>query len=157
MLTERWLTASRRLRYASLAAANGAAIVLILCFFIQPQRAQIRESLLSNQQESRKISLLRRNVVSLVSSTREAAQRLDAEPLEQFSAMELAHHSGGKLEKWQPESNPAMLEMLLPWEKLPPLFTRLSACRAVVLQGFSVEPKGELLRLAMTVGFADEP
>lgn len=157
MLTERWLAVPCWVRYASLAAVNGAAFVLIVCFFIQPQQTKIRESLLNNQHESRKISLLRHSVVSLVSSTREAAQRTDAAPLVAFSAMELVHQSGGKLEKWQPESKPAMLEMLLPWEKLPSLFAHLSACRAVVLQGFIVEPKGDLLRLAMTVGFTDEP
>ncbi|WP_435928732.1 hypothetical protein [Dryocola sp. BD613] len=157
MLTERWLTVPRWVRYASLAAVNGAAIAFIACFFIQPQQAQIKASLLNNQQESRKISLLRHSIVSLVLSTREAAQRTDATLLEAFSAMELVHHSGGKLEKWQPESKPAMLEMLLPWEKLPSLFARLAACRAVVLQGFIVEPKGELLRLALSVGFVDEP
>ncbi|NIY49424.1 hypothetical protein [Cedecea colo] len=115
------------------------------------------ESLLINQRESKKISLLRRGIMSLVLSTREAAQHIDAAPLTAFSAIELVHHSGGKLEKWQPESKPAMLVMLLPWEKLPSLFAHFSACRAVVLQGFNVEPKGELLRLVMTVGFTDEP
>ena len=156
MLTERWLTAPRWVRYASLAAVNGAAIILIVCFVIQPRQAQIREALFNNQQESRKISLLRHSVVSLVSSTRKAAHHTDATLLTRFSATEIAHYSGGKLEKWQPGNKTAALEMLLPWEKLPSLFVRLSDCRAVELQGFTVEPKGEWLRLIMTLGFADE-
>ncbi len=156
MLTERWLAAPRRVKYASLAAVNGAAIILIVCFVIQPRQAQIREALVNNQQESRKISLLRHSVVSLVSLTREAAQHTDVTPLAPFSATELVHDSGGKLEKWQPGNKTAALEMLLPWAKLPSLFVRLSGCRAVELQSFIVEPKDEWLRLTMTLGFADE-
>ncbi|MCT4703463.1 hypothetical protein MUA02_16530 [Enterobacteriaceae bacterium H20N1] len=157
MLSERWLTAPRWVKCASMAAVNGAAIILLVCFVMQPQQAKLQKSLFKNQQESRKITLLRHSLVSLVSSTRETGQHIAAAPLEHFSAVDLAHHCAGKLEKWQPESKPAMLEMLLPWEKLPSLFARLSGYRAVALQSFIVEPKGELLKLTMALDFIDEP
>lgn len=157
MLIERWLTAPRWVKYASLIAVNSAAIILMVCFVIQPQQAQIQASFLKNQRESKKIIQLRHRVVSLVSSTREAGRHIDATPHKQFSATELVHYSEGKLEKWLPESKPAMLEMLLTWEKLPFLFARLSGYRAIALKGFIVEPKGELLKLTMTLDFASEP
>ena len=78
-------------------------------------------------------------------------------PDERFSAAELVRYAGGKLEKWQPESKPAVLEMLLTWEKLPAMFARLSGYRAMRLQGFSVEPADERLKLTLLLEMADEP
>ncbi|WP_435946959.1 hypothetical protein [Dryocola sp. BD586] len=157
MLTERWLAAPRRVKYASLAAVNAAVVILLLCFVIRPQQARLRESLLHNQQESTTLARLRHGVVALVSSTRVAEQPGEAPPPESFSAVEFAHQGGGKLEKWQPEGQTATLEMLLAWEKLPSLFARLSGYGDIALQGFAVEPKGERLRLAITLDISDEP
>jgi len=157
VLTERWLAAPLWVKYASLAAVNVAAVILLLGFIIRPQQVELRESLLNNQQESSALAQLRRGVIALVSSTRGVKQHREATPTGSFSAVEFVHQGGGDLEKWQPEGKNAALEMLLPWEKLPSLFTRLSGYRDVALQDFAVEPKGERLRLAMTLDIIDEP
>lgn len=153
---ERWPGLLYWAKYMSLAAVSGAALLLIELFVMRPQQARISESALNARQARSQVAALRHNLLSLIASTKDAGQRMEAMPDTRFSVMELVRYAEGKLETWQPESRPAALEMLLTWEKLPALFAHLSGYRSLSLQGFSVEPAGERLQLILMLDVAGE-
>lgn len=153
---ERWLSGPLWVRCVSIAVLACAGVVLINGLSLQPLRNQIQEYSTKNQHERERIAKLRRDVISLMLSTKGEDSRFSDVPAPRFSIMEWVQESGGKLERWQPENKPANLEILLNWENLPAIFVRFSSYSGVALQSFSMEPQGEKLKLSMALEIADE-
>lgn len=153
---ERWLSAPNWMRYAVIAVLVIAACLFINSLSLQPVRVLIQEYSTKNQHKSAQIATLRRNVIVLISSTKKGEQPFKDSPARHFSIMELVKHSGGKLLKWQPESKPVTLEVLLAWEKLPAIFVYLSNFSNVALHSFNIEPQGEKLKLIVALEVTDE-
>jgi len=80
----------------------------------------------------------------------------DAVPLEMFSAMAAVKRSGGRLVKWQPDPRHSMLEILLPWPKVPPFFRELAGYANLKLPGFVLSEAGEQVRAVVTLESTDE-
>lgn len=152
----RWLNGPRWIRAVSLVVLASAIIFLIDSFTLQPLKTQIQEYASKNQQESKKAVQARRELISLVSSLKSDDRRFIASPPRCFSIMDLLQHSGGKLEKWQPDNTPASLEIVLGWEKLPLIFLYFSHYGNLTLHAFNLEPKGEKLKLTVIMDIADE-
>lgn len=155
-LVERWLSGPLWVRCVSMAVFTLAAFILFDCLSIQPLRNQTLEYATKNQHESERIAKLRRDVISLILSTKGDENRFAGSPPPRFSIMELAQQSGAKLEKWQPENKPANLEIVLGWERLPAMLVQFSNYSDVALQSFSMEPQGEKIKLTMALDIADE-
>ncbi|EJF30996.1 MULTISPECIES: hypothetical protein [Enterobacteriaceae] len=80
----------------------------------------------------------------------------DAVPLETFSAMAAAKRSGGRLVMWRPEPRHSVLEMLLPWPNVPPLFKELTSYSSLKIPAFILSEAGEKVRVLLTLEFIDE-
>lgn len=153
---ERWLSGPQWVRQASLLAFICAGAVFINYLSFQPQKAQIQDYSAKNQQASERMAKLRRDVISLISSTKVDEEHQEALPLPLFSVMELVQYSGGRLKKWQPENKPITLEILLDWQRLPATFAHFSHYSNVVLEAFSLEPQGEKLQLTVIMDIVHE-
>jgi hypothetical protein len=156
MLPERWIAVPPWVRCLSLVAICGAALLIAEIMIAQPRHRQADELALNNHRESQKNVILRHSLLSLMAANRQVEKPSDTLSAERFSAMAFIHRAGGKVEKWLPESKPAGLEAAVRWERLPELFTHLSRYRSVSLKGFSVEPRGDLLRLNLMLEISDE-
>lgn len=80
----------------------------------------------------------------------------DSAPLAAFSAMSAVKKSGGRLVTWVPDPRHSVLEMLLPWPNVPPLFRELANYASLKIPAFSLSEAGEEVRVSLTLEFNDE-
>ncbi|NIF33983.1 hypothetical protein F3J29_17785 [Enterobacter sp. Cy-643] len=80
----------------------------------------------------------------------------DVVSLERFSAMAAVKRSGGRLVTWRPEPQHSVLEMLIPWPNVPPLFRELANYSSLKLPAFILSEAGEKVRVLLTLEFTDE-
>lgn len=150
---ERWLSGARWIRVVTFACITSMATLASGLFLILPQNSQIQQLQAHCEQMSQQLARLRHKIQHL------AALKQPVSPLKTplFSVTDFVSQAGGQLVKWQPDDKGAVLNMLVPWEKLPGLFIRLAEYRVVANHSFTITAQGELLSLVMTMEFADEP
>lgn len=152
-LIERWLSGPAWIRVVSLVAL--AILLTFAAWFlvINPQHSRIEERAAGNQQAGQQQAELRRKIQGIKSLEKPLLPTSAA----MFSVSQLVGQSNGQLLKWQPDEKQGVLEMLVPWEMLPVLFTRLAEYRVVSSHSFTITAQGEWLKLVLTMEFADEP
>lgn len=152
-LIERWLSGPAWVRVVSLVAL--AILLTFATWFlvIHPQHSRIEKLAAGNQQADQQQAELRRKIREV--KPLEKPLLLTNAPI--FSVSQLVGQSNGQLLKWQPDEKQGALEMLVPWEMLPSLFTRLAESRVVSSHSFAITAQGEWLKLVLTMEFADEP
>ncbi|HEY3987094.1 hypothetical protein [Cedecea sp.] len=119
---------------------------------LQPRQQHLREGGQQNQQVRQHVISLQQKMAALP----ELQPLPDATPAKSFSALEAVRLSGGRLVKWQPGARAALLDILLPWPKVPPFFQQLANYPRVRLPGFALRGAGEQVRVLLTLEFADE-
>lgn len=152
-LIERWLSGPAWVRVVSLVIM---AILLTLATWyclVRPQHSLVQQLLAGNQQADQQQAELRRKIREV--KPLEKPLLLTNAPI--FSVSQLVGQSNGQLLKWQPDEKQGALEMLVSWEMLPSLFTRLAESRVVSSYSFAITAQGEWLKLVLTMEFADEP
>lgn len=149
---ERWLSGARWIRVVTFACITSMATLASGLFLILPQNSQIQQLQAHCEQMSQQMARLRQKIQQL--AVPEKPLPLKAP---RFSVTDFVSQAGGQLVKWQPDDKGAVLNMLVPWEKLPELFIRLAEYRVVANHSFTITAQGELLSLVMTMEFADEP
>lgn len=151
-LVERWLSGPGWRRVAMIVAVTGAITLATWTGLLRPHHSHFSQLEASNQQIAQRIAELERKVLQATSS------ELHVRPsnLRAFSVTEFVAESSGKLLKWQPENREGILEVLVPWEELPGLFTRLAAYRVVSGHSFTIAAQEGLLKLMLTMEFYDE-
>lgn len=152
-LIERWLSGPAWVRVVSLVIM---AILLTLAAWyclVRPQYSLAQQLIAGNQQADQQQAELRRKIREV--KPLEKPLLLTNAPI--FSVSQLVGQSNGQLLKWQPDEKQGALEMLVPWEMLPSLFTRLAEFRVVSSHSFAITAQGEWLKLVLTMEFADEP
>lgn len=152
-LIERWLSGPAWIRVVSF-----GVLVILLMFaawfcVMHPQHSRIEKLVAGNLQEGQQQAELRRKIRQIKSLEKPLLPT--SAPV--FSVSQLVGHSNGQLLKWQPDEKQGVLEMLIPWEMLPVLFTRLAEYRVVSNNNFTITAQGEWLKLVLTMEFADEP
>lgn len=151
-LIERWLSGPGWRRVAMITVVTGLVTIAAWMSLIRPQHSHFSQLEADSKQTAQRIAELQRKVLQISSS------ELHVRPsnLRAFSVAEFVGESRGKLLKWQPENKGGILEILLPWEELPGLFTRLAEYRVVSGHSFTITAHGGLLKLMLTMEFSDE-
>ncbi|WPU23365.1 hypothetical protein RI049_00925 [Cedecea neteri] len=126
----------------------------LFCFWlwIWPLRQQVRAQEQHNQQRWQQVLSLQRQIAGLP----KPEPLPDTVPLALFSAMAAVKRSGGRLVKWQPDPRHSVLEMLLPWPRVPPLFRELASYESLSLSAFILSEAGEQVRAVVTLALSDE-
>ncbi|HEY3588884.1 MAG TPA: hypothetical protein VGL07_02185 [Buttiauxella sp.] len=150
---ERWLSGQAWIRVVSLVALTILLTLAAWLLVIHPHHSLRQQLASGNQQTSQQQAELRRKIRE-IKSPKKAMLPVSA-PI--FSVSQLVGQSNGQLLKWLPEEKQGVLEMLVPWEMLPILFTRLAEYRVVSSHSFTITAQGEWLKLVLTMEFADEP
>lgn len=152
-LIERWLSGPAWIRVVSFVVL--AILLVFAAWFcvMHPQHSRIEKLAAGNLQEGQQQAELRRKIRQI----RSLEKPLLPTSAPVFSVSQLVGQSNGQLLKWQPDEKQGVLEMLIPWEMLPVLFTRLAEYRVVSNNNFTITAQGEWLKLVLTMEFADEP
>lgn len=152
-LIERWISAAAWFRAVLFVAITLLVTLLTWLFFVQPHRSYIQQLEISIHQASQQVARLKLKVRQIPAPQPTVLQ--PSPPA--FSVTEFVRESDGERVKWLPDDKQGVLEMLVPWQKLPRLFARLGAYRVVGGHAFTITADNELLKLALTMEFADEP
>ena len=150
-LIERWLSGPGWRRVAMITVVTGLATVVAWMSLIRPHHSHFSQLEADNKQTAQRIAELQRKVLQVSPS------ELHVHPsnLRAFSVTEFVGKSRGKLLKWQPENKEGTLEILVPWEELPGLFTRLAEYRVVSGHSFTITEQGDLLKFVIKMEFSD--
>lgn len=151
-LIERWVSGPAWRRVAMIAFVTGLVTVAARMSLIRPHHSHFSLLEADNKQVGQRNAELQRKVLQVSPS------ELHVRPssLRAFSVAEFVGESRGKLLKWQPENKEGVLEILLPWEELPSLFTRLAEYRVVSGHSFTITAQGDLLKLVIKMEFSSE-
>lgn len=128
--------------------------VAFICqwLLVQPQRFLRLELISQCQQAGQQAAALQKSIATLPGVDPLPA----AVPAEPFSAMEAVRLSGGRLVRWQPGIKHSLLEILLPWRKVPALFQQLAGYPLLRLPAFELGAAGKRVRVVLTLEFIDE-
>ncbi|WP_279049470.1 hypothetical protein [Cedecea davisae] len=128
--------------------------VAFICqwLLVQPQRHLRLELISQCQQAAQQTAALQKSIATLPGIDPLPA----AAPAKPFSAMEAVRQSGGRLVKWQPGIKHSLLEILLPWRKVPALFQQLAGYQRLRLPAFELGAAGERVRVVLTLEYIDE-
>lgn len=151
-LIECWLSGPGWRRVVMIVVVTGVVTFVAWISLIRPHHSHFSQLEADSKHSARRITELQRKVLQVLPS------ELHVHPsnLRAFSVTEFVGKSRGKLLKWQPENKEGTLEILVPWEELPGLFTRLAEYRVVAGHSFTITAQGELLKLMLTMEFSDE-
>lgn len=130
-----------------------ATVFICRWLLVQPQRLSRLELITQYQQAGQQAAALQKSIAALPGIEPLPAAAVPAEP---FSAMEAVRHSGGRLVKWQPGIKHSLLEVLLPWRKVPALFQQLAGYQRLRLSAFELGAAGERVRVVLMLEFIDE-
>jgi pilus assembly protein HofO len=119
---------------------------------IQPRQQQLLELERQNQQHWQEVLSLQQKIAAVP----KVEQLPDVTPSTIFSAMAAVKLGGGRLVKWQPDPRRAVLEMLLPWPKVPLFFRQLADYSGLKIPTFVLSSAGEQVRVLLTLEFTDE-
>ncbi len=149
---ERLSSRSLGMRISALLVCLLAVAFICRWLLVQPERLSRLELVTQYQQAGQQTAALQKSIAALP-----GIEPLPATaPEEPFSAMEAVRHSGGKLVKWQPGIKHSLLEILLPWRKVPALFPQLAGYPRLRLPAFELSAAGERVRVLLTLEFTDE-
>ncbi|ATF90726.1 Uncharacterised protein [Cedecea neteri] len=140
--------------YRVLGLLGGLFAVALICLWlwVWPLRQQLQAKEQHNQQRWQHVLSLQRQIAALP----KPEPLPDVVPLETFSAMAAVKRTGGRLVKWQPDPRHSVLEVLLPWPRVPPFFRELSGYGGLKLPAFILSEAGEQVRVLVTLEFTDE-
>jgi len=151
-LIERWLSGARWIRVVTFTGITSLFTLASGLLLIAPQHSQIQQLQANSEHIGLQLAVLKHKIQQL--TVLQQPEPALNPPL--FSVTDFVRQAGGQLVKWQPEDKSAVLNMLVPWEKLPELFIQLAEYRVVSDHSFTITSQGPLLNLVMTMEFADE-
>ncbi|HKM98010.1 MAG TPA: hypothetical protein VJY99_15135 [Buttiauxella sp.] len=151
-LIERWLSGARWVRVVTFASITSMATLAAGLLLLLPQHSQIQQLQANSEQMGQQLAELRHKIRQLTA----LEQPISPSNPPLFSVTEFVRQAGGQLVKWQPDDKSAVLNILVPWEKLPELFIRLAEYRIVAEHSFTITAQGELLNLVLTMEFTDD-
>lgn len=149
---ERLMSGPVGFRLLSLAAGLLATALACWWLLVQPRQQQLRELELQNLQRWQQMLMLQQKIAALPGME----PLPDVAPSMSFSAMAVVKRAGGRLVKWLPEPRRAVLEMLLPWPKVPLFFRQLADYPNLKVPTFVLNGAGEQVRVLLTLEFTDE-
>lgn len=123
-----------------------------LWLLVWPLRQELRVKEQHNQQRWQHVLSQQREIAALP----KPEPPPDAVPLETFSTMAAVKRSGGRLVTWRPEPRHSVLEMLLPWPSVPPLFRELAGYASLKIPAFILSGTEGKVRVLLTLEFTDE-
>ncbi|WP_312742352.1 hypothetical protein [Cedecea neteri] len=123
-----------------------------LWLLVWPLRQELRVKEQHNQQCWQHVLSQQREIAALP----KPEPLPDAVPLETFSTMAAVKRSGGRLVTWRPEPRHSVLEMLLPWPNVPPLFRELAGYASLKIPAFILSGTEGKVRVLLTLEFTDE-
>lgn len=123
-----------------------------LWLLVWPLRQELRVKEQHNQQRWQHVLSQQREIAALP----KPEPPPDAVPLETFSTMAAVKRSGGRLVTWRPEPRHSVLEMLLPWPNVPPLFRELAGYASLKIPAFILSGTEGKVRVLLTLEFTDE-
>ena len=119
---------------------------------IHPRQQQLLELERQNQQHWQQVLSLQQKIAAVP----KVEPLPDVAPSTIFSAMAAVKRAGGRLVKWQPDPRRAVLEMLLPWPKVPLFFRQLADYSGLKIPTFVLSSAGEQVRVLLTLEINDE-
>lgn len=119
---------------------------------IHPRQQQLLELERQNQQHWQQVLSLQQKIAAVP----KVEPLPDVAPSTIFSAMAAVKRAGGRLVKWQPGPRRAVLEMLLPWPKVPLFFRQLADYSGLKIPTFVLSSAGEQVRVLLTLEINDE-
>lgn len=123
-----------------------------LWLLVWPLRQELRVKEQHNQQRWQHVLSQQREIAALP----KPEPPPDAVPMETFSTMAAVKRSGGRLVTWRPEPRHSVLEMLLPWPNVPPLFRELAGYASLKIPAFILSGTEGKVRVLLTLEFTDE-